>query len=198
MRFLSALVFVVLSACGQDIYGKAVPYSPLAPDPIEVSMPEGALFLSQQFSPRQLDVHYVHYGIDVWGRPGTPIVAAAPGTVFAAFTDPMHGRQVQVLHGTDTDGAIVITTYHHLLSRDVKTGQRVARGQRLGTMGSSGMSALMNHLHFELRRGPTRVKAKPVDPHLYWVGGTGNVTCFEPGRDYDASPVRLTYPTLCR
>ena len=198
MRVLAGIVFLVLTGCGQDIYGKAVSYSPLAPDPIEVTMPKGARFLSQQFSPRQLDVNYVHYGIDVWGKPGTPIVAAAPGVVVAVFTDPMHGRQVQVLHGTDADGSIVITTYHHLLSQEVKKGERIARGQRLGTMGSSGMSALMNHLHFELRRGPTRAKAKAVDPHLYWVGGIGKVSCFEPGSDYEVSPIRLTYPTLCR
>ena len=71
MRVLAGFILLTLAACGQDIYGKAVSYSPLAPDPIEVTMPKGALFLSQQFSPRQLDVNYVHYGIDVWGRPGT-------------------------------------------------------------------------------------------------------------------------------
>ncbi|MEQ9037122.1 MAG: M23 family metallopeptidase [Silicimonas sp.] len=191
---------LLLAACDlQAPLGKAVPYSPLVPDPVLVTMPGNAPFISQEFAPRQTSTPYAHYGIDIRARAGTPVIAAAPGVVVAAFTEPMHGRQVHLSHGTDQDGMRILTTYHHLQSIDVSVGDKLARGDRVGAMGASGLSAgAQVHLHFEVRRGPTRAKARPVDPHLFWADGTGKVTCLRKDQAYDANPIRLTYPVPCR
>ncbi|MEO9824316.1 MAG: M23 family metallopeptidase [Paracoccaceae bacterium] len=189
---------LLLANCAQNLYGQAVGYSPVAPEPIDVVMPAGARYISQQFSPRQENVVYAHTGLDVWGDTKTPIIAAAPGVVIAAKVEPMHGRQIHVLHGTDKDGQMVFTTYHHLSEIRVVSGQNLARGEQIGIMGSSGAAAVMVHLHFEVRKGPSRRKAKPVDPHFLWVNGVGQVTCFDPGAQYTRRPIRLTYPTSCR
>jgi murein DD-endopeptidase MepM/ murein hydrolase activator NlpD len=194
----TGLAQLFLTGCGEDIHGKAVSYAPVAPHPVEVVMPANAPFLSQQFSPRQEDVAYVHYGIDVRGKAGTPVIAAAPGRVAVATFDPMHGNQVRIDHGIDSDGQRVMTTYHHLSRVLVEEGAEVARGQRIGVMGSTGLSALMNHLHFEIRRGPDLVRVKAVDPQLMWTGGVGRVSCFDAAGDYPRLPLRITYPAPCR
>lgn len=191
-------IYLFLAGCAQDIYGQAVEYSPLVPEPVDVVMPASARYISQQFAPRQKGVVYAHSGLDVWGKTTTPIVAAAPGVVIAATAEPMHGRQVQIFHGTDSDGQVVITSYHHLSKISSAVGQKVARGERIGFMGSSGAAAVMVHLHFEVRKGPSRAKAKPIDPQLTWVNGVGQVTCFDPTAKYAARPIRITYPTLCK
>ncbi len=185
------------TACSTELRGKAQPYDPRAPEPVPVVMPGGAHWMSQQFAPSQEGVAYAHRGFDVRAATGTPIVAAAPGRVLRVFRDVMHGQQVVVDHGVDSDGARVLTRYHHLSRTDVAVGEVLARGERLGLLGSSGAAAVFQHLHFELRRGPDRAKADPVDPNLYWVDGIGRVTCFDPGRSYPLRPIRLTYPTLC-
>jgi murein DD-endopeptidase MepM/ murein hydrolase activator NlpD len=191
------LLCLLLAACSAELKGRAQPYDPRVPDPVAVTMPAGAHWISQQFAPVQEDVAYAHRGIDIRAKTGTPVIAAAPGRVVAAFADPMHGRQVVLDHGVDADGARVVTRYHHLSRIDVAEGQLLARGARVGLLGSSGAAAVFEHLHFELRRGESVAKARPVDPQLYWVAGPGRVTCFEPGRDWPERPVRITYPVAC-
>ncbi len=187
----------VLAACSTELRGTAQPYDPRVPDPVAVVMDPRAHWLSQQFAPAQENVAYAHRGFDVRAAKGTPVIAAAPGRVVRAFNDIMHGQQVVIDHGTDSDGARVVTRYHHLNRTDVAEGQTVRRGEQVGTLGSSGVASVAQHLHFELRRGETALKADPVDPQRYWVDGVGRVTCFEPGRAYAARPIRITYPTVC-
>jgi murein DD-endopeptidase MepM/ murein hydrolase activator NlpD len=167
------------------------------PDPVAVVMDPRAHWLSQQFAPSQENVAYAHRGIDVRAATGTPVIAAAPGRVVQVFSDVMHGQQVVIDHGTDTDGARVVTRYHHLSRTDVRTGQTVARGARVGLLGSSGVASVAQHLHFELHRGESVAKADPVDPQRFWVNGIGRVTCFESARPYAERPIRLTYPVVC-
>lgn len=193
---LVALVLAV-SGCSTELRGKAQPYDPRVPDPVPVVMDPRAHWISQQFAPVQEDVAYAHRGFDVRAPTGTPVVAAAPGRVVEAFTDVMHGQQVVIDHGSDLDGARVVTRYHHLSRTDVAAGQSVSRGSQIGLLGSSGVASVAQHLHFELRRGETVAKADPVDPNRFWVNGVGRVTCFEPGRAYADRPIRITYPTLC-
>ena len=74
------------------------------------------------------------------------MTAAADGVVVAvANTRIGYGNYVIVAHG-----AGIMTLYAHLLETDVNLGDRVARGQRVGLEGSSGLST-GPHLHFELR-----------------------------------------------
>lgn len=85
-----------------------------------------------------------HYGIDIAAEEGTPVVAAASGTVVAAEWDDRHGNLVAIDHG---DG--LITRYTHLLDYQVAAGDQVDQGQQIGRVGSTGEST-GPHLHFEL------------------------------------------------
>ncbi len=97
-----------------------------------------------------------HTGIDIQGTWGTPVLAALPGRVVRVDTDKVYGRRTVVDHG---DG--LSTMYAHQDSVAVKRGQRVARGQVIGEVGSSGW-VTGPHLHFEVRRD-----GLPYDP-LGW------------------------------
>lgn len=88
-------------------------------------------------------------GIDVAIPVGTPIVAAAAGTVSFVGGNPCcsYGYHIIIDNGAGYE-----TMYAHLSAFAVKKGDKVAAGQRIGSSGSSGNST-GPHLHFELHRG---------------------------------------------
>lgn len=90
-----------------------------------------------------------HNGIDLAGQPGTPIVAAHDGTAWV-YDDPGYGRTVEVWAPAINNQAQYKTIYAHLDSRAVVHGQRVAAGQVIGGMGSTGNST-GPHLHFGIK-----------------------------------------------
>ncbi|HLJ59060.1 MAG TPA: peptidoglycan DD-metalloendopeptidase family protein [bacterium] len=94
-----------------------------------------------------------HTGIDIAVPWGTPIHAAAPGSVI--FTGWMRGYGMLVIldHGNGLS-----TTYSHLSSYSVHVGQRVERGEVIAHIGSTGWST-GPHLFFEVRED-----GKPVNP----------------------------------
>jgi murein DD-endopeptidase MepM/ murein hydrolase activator NlpD len=87
-----------------------------------------------------------HYGIDIAGAAGAPISAFADGTVLAAGWDRGYGNYLFIEH----DGGFV-TLYAHCQKVTVKSGESVKAGQKVATIGSTGLST-GPHLHFELRR----------------------------------------------
>jgi murein DD-endopeptidase MepM/ murein hydrolase activator NlpD len=97
-----------------------------------------------------------HTGIDISNAIDTPIQATADGEVVEAGWMDRYGWGVVLRHSDETE-----TLYAHLNRLDVKTGQRVGRGDILGAMGRSG-NATGVHLHYEVRRG-----GKPVNPQPY-------------------------------
>jgi murein DD-endopeptidase MepM/ murein hydrolase activator NlpD len=98
----------------------------------------------------------MHDGIDIGVPSGTPIHAAAAGTVIYAGWMEGYGNLVVLDHG---DG--LSTAYGHQSSIAVGYGQGVAQGQVIGYVGSTGHST-GPHLHFEVR-----VNGSPVDPLGY-------------------------------
>lgn len=100
--------------------------------------------LTSPFGPRW---GRVHEGIDVANGIGTPIVAAASGTVIIAGWQGGYGNMVVVSHGNN-----VTTGYAHMSSIGVAAGQTVGQGSVLGGMGSTGNST-GSHVHFEVRLG---------------------------------------------
>ena len=91
----------------------------------------------------------LHEAIDIMAPTGTSVVAAAPGQVERLFKSDAGGNTVYV---RSTDGE-TIYYYAHLdeYAEGLKEGQRVRRGQRLGTVGSSGnASEDAPHLHFAI------------------------------------------------
>ncbi len=98
----------------------------------------------------------LHEGIDISAPSGTPIWAAASGTVIHAGWLGGYGNLVAVDHG---DG--LATAYAHASAILVAVGQEVSQGETLSLVGSTGNSS-GPHLHFEVR-----VNGVAVDPLLY-------------------------------
>lgn len=99
-----------------------------------------------------------HDGLDFIVPRGTPVLAAAEGTV--KFASSMHstGKMVKIEHPGGYE-----TQYAHLENMKVRPGQRVKKGQEIGTVGMSG-SSFAPHLHYAIYNG-----AACVDPvnHLF-------------------------------
>jgi len=98
----------------------------------------------------------MHEGIDIAASSGTPIRAAATGTVIHAGWLGGYGNLVVVDHGNG-----LATAYAHASSILVGVGQRVSQGQTVSLVGSTGNST-GPHLHFEVR-----VNGTAVDPLGY-------------------------------
>jgi murein DD-endopeptidase MepM/ murein hydrolase activator NlpD len=94
-----------------------------------------------------------HAGIDLAARPGTPVMAAATGTVRFAGAAAGYGTSVVLEHGHGIE-----SRYGHLQSVSVARGQRVERGQLIGLSGNTGRSTAP-HLHYEVP-----VDGRAVDP----------------------------------
>lgn len=88
-----------------------------------------------------------HQGIDIGSPNGTPIKAAADGTVtFAGYTTGGYGNLVVISHGNGIE-----TYYGHASKIYVSSGQKVSAGDVIAAVGSTGRST-GNHLHFEVRK----------------------------------------------
>ncbi|WP_298394171.1 M23 family metallopeptidase [Sphingobium sp.] len=86
-----------------------------------------------------------HAGLDFPGRRGQPINAAADGRVSFVGQRQGYGNVVEVDHGNG-----IMTRYAHLSGYAAHVGEKVARGDRIALMGSTGRST-GPHLHFEVR-----------------------------------------------
>ena len=86
-----------------------------------------------------------HLGVDYAAPKGTPVRTVGDGQIEFAGQQNGYGNVVQIVHGNGRS-----TLYAHLSRIDVKKGQRVEQGQRIGAVGSTGWST-GPHLHFEFR-----------------------------------------------
>lgn len=98
----------------------------------------------------------MHEGIDLAVGVGTPVVAAASGTVIVAGWLGGYGNLIVIDHGNG-----ISTAYGHNTSVTVGVGQSVAQGQLISYSGSTGHST-GPHVHFEVR-----INGTPVDPLGY-------------------------------
>ena len=113
-----------------------------------------------------------HHGIDLAAPAGTPIRAVAAGRVsFSGWTGG-YGNLVDVDHGGGWT-----TRYAHAHTRWVQVGQRIQAGDRLASVGTTGLST-GPHLHFEIRqdgasRDPARwLNAIPTPRGVHYASGT--------------------------
>lgn len=147
----SAGLAVVLSSAALGAYaGPAHQTAPASEEtPEALSWPletDGSVTLSALYGSR---VHPVtgkttsHSGIDIPRDAGTPVLAAADGTVEEAGFDAEDGRYVVLRHGSLT------TKYCHLQEVDAAGGEQVQTGDAIGRVGSTGQST-GPHLHFEV------------------------------------------------
>ncbi len=100
----------------------------------------------------------MHEGLDIANRIGTPVIASADGIVSDTGRDSSHGNVVVISHGFGIN-----SRYNHLNKIFVRAGQRVKRGDKIGEVGTTGMST-GPHLHYEVR-----VNGIPVNPLRYIV-----------------------------
>jgi murein DD-endopeptidase MepM/ murein hydrolase activator NlpD len=107
-----------------------------------------------------------HSGIDLGAPKGTPVLATKDGVVDFAGRSGGYGNLIELSH--DSFG----TRYAHLDQIFVKNGQRVKKGQQIGTVGSTGRST-GPHLHFEVLApsvsGWAAIDPAPYLSRLAWV-----------------------------
>lgn len=122
--------------------------------------------LGSRFGPRFHPIFKqwrLHAGVDLSNACGTPLFAAAAGTVSHMGFDASGGWRLIIDHGV-VNGATLQTVYLHAQGYRVRAGDRVTRGQQVGAMGSTGWSTGC-HLHFSVK-----VNGAQTDP-LPWLGG---------------------------
>ncbi|WP_432823413.1 M23 family metallopeptidase [Trichloromonas sp.] len=98
----------------------------------------------------------MHEGLDIAARTGTPVYATADGIVSRAETAPGYGKLVVIDHGYGFK-----TFYGHNSKLHVKIGQRIKRGDKIASVGSTG-SSTGSHVHYEVRRNNV-----PLNPKKY-------------------------------
>jgi murein DD-endopeptidase MepM/ murein hydrolase activator NlpD len=197
----------ILSSCA-EMFLK--PYGQVTPDAANVrvgsiSLPEGAPTIAQGYNPRPSDDSGAtpgagHEGIDIYAKTGTPVIAPASGIVIDSSFEPFYGNHIVIDHGRDEKGRIIRSKLLHLDTRLVEKGEVVIRGERIGTLGSTGLLASYPHLHFEIRfrNNSDRNITTPLNPHSFWFDGVGVVTCFDKSKEWPDIPFRTTYPVVCR
>lgn len=105
----------------------------------------------------------MHAGLDFRGPIGSPIYAAAKGRISFAGVKSGYGNCIEISHGNG-----LITRYAHMSAFRTKLGQKVAAGDVIGAIGSTGRST-GPHLHFEVRINGRAVNPRPfleAAPHV--------------------------------
>ncbi len=95
-----------------------------------------------------------HLGVDLDAKRGDPVYAIQDGVVRLAHNLSNYGNTIVVDHG-----ASIFSMYLHLNSMDVQEGERVEKGQIIGTVGNTGAYSLDPHLHLSIK-----VNGASVDP----------------------------------
>ena len=113
-----------------------------------------------------------HHGVEFSNPGGTPVHAAAEGTVIFAGPDQQavyapwgnfYGNLVVIEHSNK-----LFTLYAHLSSIDVRLNQNVPAGEKIGEVGRTG-GAIGSHLHFEVRRGDVEDYFATQNPELWLI-----------------------------
>lgn len=131
---------------------RAEPARPVAPEPTWTAPTWGRI--TSAFGSRW---GMKHRGVDIANAIGTPVSAAASGTVVDSGPASGYGLWIRVRHDDD-----VVSVYGHIHESLVVVGQRVDRGMRIATLGNRGRSS-GPHLHFQLE-----VSGRPVDPAAFY------------------------------
>lgn len=110
-----------------------------------------------------LNITRPHYGVDYAAPVGTPVLAAGNGVVVSAGWLGAYGKAVRLRHANGFE-----SLYGHLSRIDVRLGQRVEQGTRIGAVGMTGL-ATGPHLDYRMTRNgafvdPLRIQSPPAEP----------------------------------
>ena len=131
---------------------------------LDKPLPGGGRFLINSNFPYGWDgsgAYLLHNGVDSGATLGTPVLAAADGTVVVARSDKnelwgwkcdWYGELVVLELDEQWLGQPIYALYGHVLEINVKEGDRVVRGEQIAEVGFGG-AAIVPHLHFEVRIG---------------------------------------------
>lgn len=133
-------------------------------------LPYTPLRITSGYGPRNTGIagaSTYHQGVDIGtdrSKPytatdGGPVTAVLPGTVVSSYYNSARGWVVLIDHGT-IEGKNIKTLYQHLKQQGAAAGTKVSAGDRIGTMGNTGVGAQL-HLHFEVRVNNTCVDPAP-------------------------------------
>ena len=123
--------------------------------PIEKSEVNSVVKFGKRIHPI-FKVERFHEGVDLISKEGTNIVSTADGVVEKVQkSDKAFGNMISIKHN-----AIYTTRYAHLKDIDVKQGQTITKGQKIGTVGNTGLSS-QAHLHYEIIKNGQKVN--PLD-----------------------------------
>ena len=147
---------------GIQATGPAGTEAPTRPKALKTAAPvQGqtvAVFAADQLSYNETTRDWrTHHGIDIAAEAGTPVCAAADGTVYSVYHDDALGTTVVITH----EGGY--TTKYASLDKEVSVtpGDTVSLGQAIGTVGTTALleNALAPHVHFAVTRA-----GDPMDP----------------------------------
>lgn len=129
----------------------------LSGNSIVFNWPVDEASLSRGFLAAPIKRKKPHWGLDLANSKGTPILAAAKGTVvYTGHAFKGYGKLIVIEHNSDW-----ATLYAHLNKISVKEGQIIEQGEKIGEMGRTGKATGV-HLHFEMRHF-----RQPVNPLAY-------------------------------
>ncbi len=114
---------------------------------------KGSFRFTSGFGPRW---GRMHKGTDFAAAHGAPIYATADGVVTFAGRQSGYGNIVKIQHDFGIE-----TRYAHLSAINVKKGQKVSLGRKIGAMGNTGRST-GTHLHYEVR-----INGEAINPMIY-------------------------------
>lgn len=145
--------------------------------PVSGAMTKGHDLTLQVFSNTMQDFR-VHNGIDIAAPTGSPVYAAADGTVSAIWEDVSYGTCISLAHEGEC-----VTYYKNLnpiLAEGVTVGAKVEQGQLIAAVGESAMVEIADetHLHFEVC-----VEGEYVDPTEYF--DSASVAVLEQDTEYE-------------
>lgn len=123
-----------------------------------LSMPTMGGYMSSEYGEQRYSSY--HKGIDIAKDLGDDVKATFDGKVITSgYNDGGYGNLIVIEHENN-----MTTYYAHLHDIHVNIGDVIKKGEKIGTVGSTGLST-GPHLHFELR-----INGEPVDPTPYIVG----------------------------
>ncbi|MBN1669178.1 MAG: peptidoglycan DD-metalloendopeptidase family protein [Anaerolineales bacterium] len=161
---------------------------------------------SYRYGSTQDGLRETHHGVEFLNSQGTPVLAAAAGTVVVAGNDHdaiyadwpyFYGNLVVIEHRFPEIEQPVYSLYAHLSAIDTRAGVLVRAGQQIGQVGFTG-SAEGSHLHFEVRVGQNEYESTR-NPELWlgaWPGGEQATPGAIAGRVVDEYGAPIEVPSI--